>query len=156
LEIERAAASALALPTLNDVVRQFAERAFLDIELKVVGLEALLLSALAENPRTKGVVVSSFLPEVLVTLRGLAPKIPLGLLAETEDQLRGWRDHPVEWVVPHFRLADGQLIRDVHAAGKRVMVWTVNRAAGMREFAEWGADAMISDETELLTRSVIP
>ena len=34
------------------------------------------------------------------------------------------------------------------------MVWTVNRASRMREFAGWGVDAIISDETELLTRSL--
>ena len=28
------------------------------------------------------------------------------------------------------------------------MVWTVNRAERMREFAAWGVDAIISDETE--------
>jgi hypothetical protein len=34
------------------------------------------------------------------------------------------------------------------------MVWTVNRAERMREFAAWGVDAIISDETELLVRSL--
>ena len=35
------------------------------------------------------------------------------------------------------------------------MVWTVNRAERMREFAEWGVDAIISDETELLVLAAI-
>jgi glycerophosphoryl diester phosphodiesterase len=34
------------------------------------------------------------------------------------------------------------------------MVWTVNRAERMREFAGWGVDAIISDETELLVGSI--
>jgi glycerophosphoryl diester phosphodiesterase len=34
------------------------------------------------------------------------------------------------------------------------MVWAVNRAEQMREFAAWGVDAVISDETELLVRSL--
>jgi glycerophosphoryl diester phosphodiesterase len=46
------------------------------------------------------------------------------------------------------------LVEQVHAAGKKVMVWTVNRAERMREFAAWGVDAIISDETELLVRSL--
>ena len=37
--------------TLEDVLRQFAGRAFLDIELKVAGLEAALIAAaLREHP----------------------------------------------------------------------------------------------------------
>ncbi len=42
--------------------------------------------------------------------------------------------------------------RAVHAAGKKIMVWTVNRAERMRVLAEWGVDAIISDDTELLVR----
>ena len=61
---------------------------------------------------------------------------------------------PAEWVIPHFDLADRELIELVHAAGKKIMVWTVNRAERMRELAAWGVDAIISDETELLVRSL--
>jgi glycerophosphoryl diester phosphodiesterase len=61
---------------------------------------------------------------------------------------------PAEWVIPQFKLADVKLVELVHAAGKRIMVWTVNRAERMGEFAEWGVDAIISDETELLGRSL--
>jgi glycerophosphoryl diester phosphodiesterase len=34
------------------------------------------------------------------------------------------------------------------------MVWTVNRSERMREFSEWGVDAIISDETELLVSTL--
>jgi glycerophosphoryl diester phosphodiesterase len=34
------------------------------------------------------------------------------------------------------------------------MVWTVNRTERMRELAELGVDAIISDETELMVRSL--
>jgi glycerophosphoryl diester phosphodiesterase len=49
---------------------------------------------------------------------------------------------------------DEDLINQVHAAGKKIMLWTVNRAERMRVFAGWGVDAIISDETELLVRSL--
>src|SRR6195256_638969 len=39
--IANTASKALPLPTLGDVLQQFAHRAFLDIELKVAGLEVL-------------------------------------------------------------------------------------------------------------------
>jgi glycerophosphoryl diester phosphodiesterase len=152
MEIADTASKTLALPTLEDVLRQFADRAFLDIELKVAGLEAQTLAELHEHPPQKGYVVSSFLPNVLTAIHDLDPAVPLGILCETQDQLRGWREMPAEWVIPQFALVDRQLVKLVHAAGKKIMVWTVNRAEHMREFAEWGADAIISDETELLAR----
>ena len=154
MKIEKTASKSLALPTLEDVLGQFAQRAFLDIELKVAGLEPQTLAALRKHPPQKGYVVSSFLPDVLTTIHDLDPAIPLGFLCETRHQLRGWREMPAEWVIPHFKLADGELVELVHAAGKRIMVWTVNRAERMREFAVWGVDAIISDETELMVRSL--
>jgi len=154
LRIENTAANNLSLPTLEDVLRQFAHRAFLDIELKIAGLEPLLLTELRKYPPQKGYVVSSFLPDVLTSIHDLDPAIPLGFLCDSRDQLRGWHKMATEWVIPQFKLTDRELVELVHAAGKRIMVWTVNRAERMREFAEWGVDAIISDETELLVHSV--
>jgi glycerophosphoryl diester phosphodiesterase len=154
MEIENTASKSLPLPTLEDVLRQFAHRAFLDVELKVAGLEARTLAELRKHPPQKGYVVSSFLPEVLTVIHDLDPAIPLGFLCETRNQLRGWRLMPAEWVIPQFKLVDEELVELVHAAGKRIMVWTVNRAEIMHEIAEWGVDAIISDETGLLVRSL--
>jgi len=154
IKIENTEAKSLPLPTLEDVLRQFAQRAFLDIELKVAGLGLQTLAELRKHPPQKGYVVSSFLPDVLSAIHDLDPTIPLGFLCETRGQLRGWREMPAEWVIPQFKLADGELLELVHAAGNRIMVWTVNHAARMREFAERGVDAIISDETELMVRSL--
>jgi glycerophosphoryl diester phosphodiesterase len=156
MRIENTASKSLALllPTLEDVLREFAYRAFLDIELKVAGLEAQTLAELRRHPPQKGYVVSSFLPEVLTAIHNVDPSIPLGFLCETADQLRSWRQMPSRWVIPHFKLADRELIELVHADGKRIMVWTVNRAERMCEFAVWGVDAIISDETELASQAL--
>ena len=149
MEIANTASGTLPLPTLEDVLRQFAHRAFLDIELKVAGLEVQTVGALRQHLPQKGYVVSSFLPEVLTAIHDLDSSIPLGFLCETRDQLRGWRETPAEWMIPQFALVDRQFVELVHRAGKKIMVWTVNRAEGMREFADWGVDAIITDETEL-------
>jgi len=154
MKIEETDSRSLLLPTLEDVLRQFSQRAFLDIELKVAGLEQQTFAELRKYPPQKGYVVSSFLSDVLTAIHDLDPAIPLGFLCESRDRLRGWRESPAEWVIPQFELADQELVETVHAAGKKIMVWTVNRAESMREFAAWGVDAIISDETELLVRSL--
>ena len=153
MEIANTASETLPLPTLEDVLRQFADRAFLDIELKVAGLETQTVGALRKHPPERGYVVSSFLPEVLTAIHNVDPAIPLGFLCETQNELRGWHETPAEWVIPQFALVDRQLVELVHGAGKKIMVWTVNSAVRMREFAAWGVDAIISDETELLART---
>jgi glycerophosphoryl diester phosphodiesterase len=154
MKIENTTAQKLALPTLEDVLAQFAGRAFLDIELKVAGLEAQTVGELRRHPPQKGYVVSSFLPEVLRTIHELDPVIPLGFLCDDRDALRGWRESPAQWVIPQCKLVDAELVNDVHAAGKRMMVWTVNRAEQMRELATSGVDAIISDETEVMVQTL--
>src|SRR5260221_9466008 len=89
VEIANTGYKTLPLPTLEDVLRQFAHRAFLDIELKVAGLEAQTLAELRKYPPQKGYVVSSFLPEVLAAMHDLEPAIPLGFLCDAQEWLRG-------------------------------------------------------------------
>jgi glycerophosphoryl diester phosphodiesterase len=152
MEIAEKPAAALALPSLSQILRSFGQRAFLDIELKVPGLERQTMAALRAHPPLKGCVVSSFLPEVLTAIHEVDATITVGLLCENHDQLGLWRDLPVAWVIPQFKLTDRELIERIHEAGRKVMVWTVNGAEAMRQFAACGVDAIISDETELVTR----
>jgi glycerophosphoryl diester phosphodiesterase len=152
LQIENTLAEQLALPSLEEVLRRFSARAFLDIELKVAGLERQLAAALHVNPPTMGYVVSSFLPAVLKAVSELDRGIPLGFLYEREDQLAP-TGLPVAWMIPHFTLVNRDLVERAHAAGSKVMTWTANRVDEMRKFADWGVDAIISDQTELLVRT---
>jgi Glycerophosphoryl diester phosphodiesterase len=41
-------------------------------------------------------------------------------------------------------------VDEIHKAGKEVFAWTVNEAQLLLRFAEWGVDALISDDTALL------
>jgi len=154
MKIELTPANILSLPTLQDVLQQFADRAFLDIELKVSGLEAQTLRELRKHTPLKGYVVSSFLPEVLTAMHDLDRNVPLGFLCDKQCQLRNWQQMPTKWVIPHLDLIDRALVEQVHSVGKEVMVWTANRVKQMREFANWGVDAIISDETEVLVHTL--
>jgi len=150
-EISRAAASSLSrLPQLHAVLERYSNQAFLDIELKVTGLESVTRNALQFNPPKKGYVLSSFLPDVLLTLSDLNADIPLGMICETQSQLAGWKSLPVQCVIPHYSLVEANLCETVHAAGKKIFVWTVNRREMMTHFRDMGVDAIISDETKLL------
>jgi len=142
------------LPCLEDVLRHYGKRAFLDIELKVKNLESKTLLALAENPPERGFVVSSFISEVVTELRGRSGHIPLGIICERSTQLALWRRLAVEWVIAHESLVDEPLVEEIHKAGKRILVWTVNQPTSMLRLLEWGVDGIISDDTELLVKTL--
>jgi glycerophosphoryl diester phosphodiesterase len=154
IKIENSTSKTLCLPLLEQVLKQFTALAFLDIELKVPGLERQALSALTKHPPQKGYVISSFLPAALTAIHDLDPSVPLGYLCDKRSQLRDCRDFPAEWIIPRCDLVNRQLVQQIHDAGKKTMTWTVNRPAEMKKFAEWGVDAIISDQTALLVSSI--
>jgi glycerophosphoryl diester phosphodiesterase len=144
----------LELPVLEDVLRHCGRRAFLDIELKVPGLESTLLIALQQHPPERGFVVSSFLPEVVMDLRARSAVIPLGIICDRRSELAQWPELPVEYVIPHDALVTRELAEQVHAAGRRLLIWTVNDQASMLRLREWGVDGIISDDTELMVSTL--
>ena len=140
------------LPRLQDVLERYRE-SFLDIELKVAGLEKIAIEALKRH-QTKRFVVSSFLPEALEAIHAADRTIPLGVICETRRELRPWSQIPVQYVIPHYSLGAHDLIRELQASGKKVLIWTVNTATEMRRFADWGVDGIISDNPKRLSETL--
>ena len=135
---------------LDDVLARYASTAFLDIELKVVGMHDALVSALRENPPKRGYFVSSFLSDALLEVQSRDARIPLGFICDKNKELERWRTLPIKFLVPHHKLVSLELIEDVHTAGKKLFVWTVNDTRDMLRLAEWDVDALISDDPHLL------
>lgn len=138
------------LPTLDDVLQQFGERAYLDIELKVAGREDGIVAALNGNPPQRGYVLSSFLPEVLCRLRDVNDQIPLGYICERSEWMDIWRELPIRVFLPRHDRVQAQLVEEVHDRGLQIMTWTVNSPRRMQQLAGWGVDGVISDDPGLL------
>ena len=151
LVIERSAAAQLPnLARLEDVLTRYQSRAFLDIELKVAGSEKITAALLRKYLPRKGFVVSSFLPDVLKALYAEDASVPLGLICEKKTELQRWPQLPVEFVIPHYKLATPDVIGQLKSARKKILVWTVNSVKEMKEFAELKVEGIVSDETGLL------
>jgi glycerophosphoryl diester phosphodiesterase len=153
-EIARSSAKELKLPLLREVLTRYQTTAFLDIELKVPGLERITVDLLRRYAPARGFVVSSFLSDVLEAIHGLDATMPLGLICETRIQLSQWLQLPVEYVIPHSVLVRQELVAEIKAAGKKILVWTVNVPADMRRFSKLGVDGIISDDPELLATAI--
>ena len=150
VEVANTPASQLELPLLSDVLKRYQATAFLDIELKVPGLEAATLDLLRAFKPRRGYVISSFLPEVLQTVYAVDANIPLGLICETRAQFNLWPAQPVDYVISHYTLTEQNVIVEIKSAGKKLLVWTVNSVKGMKRFSKWGVDGIISDNPERL------
>lgn len=150
---EAAADELLHLPRLEDVLERYCQRAFLDIELKVTGLESKVLGSLREYGLEENYVVSSFVPAVVIELKTRSARIQAGIICDKPKQLAGWRGLTVEYVIPHYSLITRKLVNEVHSAGKKLLTWTVNDRNTMLRLADWGVDGIISDDTQLLVET---
>jgi len=140
--------------TLDEVLNRYADKAFLDIELKVAGLEDRTVHQLRKHDLSRGFVISSFLPEVLSAHHRCDRNLQLGLICETASQMEDENGLQLTHVIPHYKLITPALISEWHAARKQVFAWTVNSAKKMLELQDWGLDAIISDDTQLLVATI--
>ena len=87
-------------------------------------------------------------------LEARSSTVEIGIICETPAQLARWRKLPVDYVIPKQSLVSQMLVHEIQVAGLKVFVWTVNKQEDMLRLAGWGVDGIISDDTELLSRTL--
>ena len=149
--VSRADASQLQdLPQLREVLDRYGQRVFLDIELKVKGLESQVIAALRQHPPARDFVISSFLPEVVLELKARSSRIPVGIICENSSQLSRCSKLPLDYAIVHRSLLTRTVAARIRAAGQKLIVWTVNQKREVLRFAEYGVDAIITDQAPLV------
>ena len=135
----------LGVPTLDEVLALAAGRATVYVEIKAPGIEALVVSAIARS--AADCAVHAFDHRVCGRVRALAPGLPTGILVvgrlvEPASALRaaGARDY---W--QHHDEIDADLVARIHAAGGRVVAWTVNDVDEGAALSEMDVDAVCTD-----------
>ena len=141
---------AIALSCLEEVLARYAHVAWMDIELKVRGLEAQVVELVRRYGPARGFVLSSFRRPVLLELHRIDPKLPLAFIFDRMPREKTWRGLPVQFVKPIAQLVTSARVRQFHAAGMKVLTWTVNHPSEMRRLSEAGVDGMIGDDPVLL------
>jgi len=136
---------AVELCQLEEVLARFARVGWIDIELKVRGVEAQVVQ-LVRRYRPRGFVISSFRRSVLREVHRLDPGLPLAFIFDRMPRWKVWSELPIQFVKPSARLVTPARVRQFHAAGKKVLTWTVNHPAAMHRLKEAGVDGMIGDD----------
>lgn len=143
------AESGLGIPRLSDVLDAVPERVSLYVEIKGADIEALVADAIRGSRRC---AVHSFDHTAIALMSRIVPEMPRGILfdhypADVEASMRfaGARD-----VWPEWKLIDARLVSTVHAAGGRVIPWTVNARDAAVRLVALGVDGLCTDDVRLL------
>ena len=113
---------------------------------RVVADEAARLWSGAKTPP----LLSSFRPDALAAAQAAQPSLPRALLLDTWRD--GWFDEATALgcvaVVCNYTLLDAAALARIHAAGMRVLCYTVNDPAAAHRLVGLGVDGIISDAVD--------
>ena len=138
------------VPTLLQVCDLVQTRAELFVEIKGEGIERLVTAAL--SARGNNVAIHSFDHELIHRLSAAGTTFRVGILLEkdTADVRRLMLRTGARDVWPHFPTVTKSLVDVVHAAGGRVIPWTVNDATDAERLVRLGVDGICTDDVRLL------
>jgi len=150
------------LPSLEAIAAYVLRNGFaLNIEIKptpgqeletgrVVAREAARMWAETRHAPVAPPLLSSFRPEALQGARETAPELPRALLLDT--LWNGWFDIAraldVQACVTNYAVMDAALIAQLHGAGLRALVYTVNDPAEAQRLLALGIDGIITDAVD--------
>jgi glycerophosphoryl diester phosphodiesterase len=142
---EHELARGVGVPTLAEVLAVVSGRATVYVEVKGAGAEASVAAAIAG--RGAATPVHSFDHRVPARVRALSPATPAGVLLDgyLVDPVHALRAADARDCWPGRRWVDRPLVEAVHAAGGRVIVWTVNDPDEARALAQLGVDGICTD-----------
>jgi glycerophosphoryl diester phosphodiesterase len=155
----------VGIPTLEEVLRRYTDM-FLIIEMKddTVAMGQAVADAVRAAGAVDRVCAAGYGQIALDAARAALPDMATSAsLREARwavyRSLAWW---PVRraaydaFQVPEsagaIRIVSPRFIRHVHAAGRRLQVWTVDEEADMRRLLEWGVDGLISNRPDLAVR----
>jgi len=132
----------------------------LDLEIKPTpGTERATGRAVGESVRKlwrdTPPLLSSFKTEALVGARDSAPELPRALLLDAlwPGCMELAASLGCVAVITNHKLMDSALLAQIHAAGQRALVYTVNDPARARELRVLGIDGLVTDAVDVLDPS---
>jgi glycerophosphoryl diester phosphodiesterase len=146
-------APGIFLPSLEQVLRRLAGRAMVYVEIKGAGIEEIVASTIAGS--NAKCAVHSFDHAAISRMARIAPNVPRGILFDEppRDVTRSMRDVGARDVWAQWELVDEALVDAVHAAGGRVLPWTVNAVDVAERLAALGIDGICSDDLRMFDHS---
>ena len=147
------------IPTLNDVLNDLNSDIFLNIELKnantpLDSLPSIVAEIIQSQHATNRVLISSFNPIALRRMRKHLPTVLRGLLLHKPAHVDLCILFPglisgYQSINASFSCINESRIDALHALGKKVFVYTLNRHKDIKHALDCGADGFFTDDPAL-------
>ena len=143
------------VPTLEQVLAWAKDKILVNIEIKGAGCEQPVVDLVKKYEMVDQVIVSSFHHDYLAKIKELEPAIETGALFGKERDLKEIIEecHP-DAVNPKYILATKAFVKEAHALGLEVNVYTVNDQLSMKQMLQAGVDSIITNYPDTLIKMV--
>jgi glycerophosphoryl diester phosphodiesterase len=155
------------IPTLEELFLVIDGKVEFVIEIKdgnayYPGIEDKVAALIQKYKAEKWALVHTFNDEALFYLHEKHPTIRLQKLFVSHtpsiSMMLDFKLHSadlsdyffVEAFSVHHSFITKAIVKDAHAMGKKVHVWTVNEPKEMKKLLKWGVDGIITDRPEVL------
>lgn len=155
------------IPSLAEVLEWAADKIMVNIEIKKEsvsdsakgGVEEKVVQLIRESKIEDRVIISSFDYRAIKRIKQIAPKILTGLLYHKKSSgKRGPVELMVEVSADLFHCSKSELNKkwrtELEIAGKKFLIYTVNRKKEMQKWIKKGAFGIFSDKPDMLREVV--
>jgi glycerophosphoryl diester phosphodiesterase len=140
------------IPSLEEVLELARGKVAVAVEVKNLplpyeGIERALARSIESSGMKDDVIVISFDHRSVRAMGELVPGLLLGVLdaARPVDPIRVMEDAGAAVFCPHWAAIDPATAQEIHAAGKRIAVWTVDDPFAMAWTKSLPADAVYTN-----------
>jgi glycerophosphoryl diester phosphodiesterase len=144
------------VPTLREVIEEFAGKLTLQIEIKQQDAVGPVVKLLEELGCVHDAWLSSFWHKAVLEAKQMNPKLKAGILFEANpiDPVRLARDARADALHPGHRYIDKAFMDACHRAGLQVLAWTAKTPQDVNRLLALGADAIAANAPDIVTAAL--
>jgi glycerophosphoryl diester phosphodiesterase len=144
------------IPALRDVIKEFAGKLILQVELKDPDVVEPVVRVIEELGAVKQSWLSSFWHRAVLEVKELSPKLKTGVLFEGNpvDPVRLARDARADTLNLEHRYLDAAFVRAAQKAGLEILAWTANTPQEVERLIAFGVDAIASNKPDIVARAL--
>lgn len=145
------------VPSLEEVLELVSGKINLNIEIKNTDrsdeMAEKLVELLHKYNMVNNVVVTSFDKDVLLKVKEREPGVQVGYILSVAYG-NFYEIEGVDFFSMNASFLSKRVVEEIHNSGKQVHAWTVNSETSIRNLANMGVDAIITDEPVLARETI--
>lgn len=154
------------VPLLSQVFEAVGQRLLINVEIKsttikTTGLEAKVIDLIRQHGLIERVIVSSFNPLALIKVKRAEPRLACGLLYSPDEPIylsRAWLAPLIpnlEARHPQANTVTPEVVKQIHARGQKINVWTVLAASEVKALTAAGVDGLIGNDPVMMRNALM-